>query len=360
MLGVPNIYRMRCAATVLLTAGAVAIAACSGADSGPASAAPATAATVPTSAASSTTTTDSMDAPTIVVDDRGVEVVVESAERIIPLDGDLAEIVFALGLGDQVVATDLSATFPPAADAKPEIGYQRALAAEPILEYEPTVLLATDIAGPPETLADLERLGIPLVMVPTPTNADGPGTKIRAVAAALGVKDVGDALAAQVDADIDSVIASVPVRNTRPPLVAPLYLRGESIQLVLGTEMSIGWMLEALAVDNVATLLSVAETEPINIEALIELQPDVIITTQSGLASVGGIDGLLEIPGFVETPAGEQRRILAFEDQYLLGNGPRTADLLAELAAELHGPDAVTEVSTSTDSSPTPDEGTDQ
>ena len=98
----------------------------------------------------------------------------------------------------------------------------------------------------------------------------------------------------------------------------------------------------------------------INIEALIELQPDVIITTQSGLASVGGIDGLLEIPGFVETPAGEQRRILAFEDQYLLGNGPRTADLLAELAAELHGPDAVTEVSTSTDSSPTPDEGTDQ
>ena len=121
------------------------------------------------------------------------------------------------------------------------------------------------------------------------------------------------------------MIASVPVRNTRPPLVAPLYLRGESIQLVLGTEMSIGWMLEALAVDNVANLLSVAETEPINIEALIELQPDVIITTQSGLASVGGIDGLLEIPGFVETPAGEQRRILAFEDQYLLGNGPRTA-----------------------------------
>ena len=90
MLGIPNIYRMRCAATVLLTAGAVAIAACSGAGSGPASAAPATAATVPTSAASSTTTTDSMDAPTIVVDDRGVEVVVESAERIIPLDGDLA------------------------------------------------------------------------------------------------------------------------------------------------------------------------------------------------------------------------------------------------------------------------------
>ncbi|MEL6893909.1 MAG: hypothetical protein AAFP84_20130, partial [Actinomycetota bacterium] len=82
----------------------------------------------------STTTVD--DAPIVVVDDRGIEVTIESTERIIPADGDLAEIVFALGLGDRVVATDLSATFPAEADAKPEIGYQRALSPEPILQFE--------------------------------------------------------------------------------------------------------------------------------------------------------------------------------------------------------------------------------
>ena len=46
-------------------------------------------------------------------DERGVAVEIASIDRIIPLDGDVAEIVFALGMGDHVVATDLSATYPP-------------------------------------------------------------------------------------------------------------------------------------------------------------------------------------------------------------------------------------------------------
>jgi iron complex transport system substrate-binding protein len=52
----------------------------------------------------------------------GGDVTVESVARIIPVDGDLAEIVFALGLGDNVVATDLSATYPQEAADRPEIG----------------------------------------------------------------------------------------------------------------------------------------------------------------------------------------------------------------------------------------------
>ncbi len=79
------------------------------------------------------------------IDARGVVVEIASIDRIIPLDGDVAEIVFALGMGDHVVATDLSATYPPEADALPQIGYQRALDAEPILEFEPTLLIGTDV-----------------------------------------------------------------------------------------------------------------------------------------------------------------------------------------------------------------------
>ncbi|MEM8926463.1 MAG: ABC transporter substrate-binding protein, partial [Actinomycetota bacterium] len=102
------------------------------------------------------------DAPLIsVIDETGEQIDIDSIERIIPLDGTVAEVVFALGLGDNVVATDLSATYPDAADALPEIGYQRALSAEPIAAFEPTVLLATEIAGPPEVLDDLRRLGYP-------------------------------------------------------------------------------------------------------------------------------------------------------------------------------------------------------
>lgn len=278
------------------------------------------------------------DAPIVVIDDRGVEVTIESTERIIPADGDLAEIVFALGLGDQVVATDLSATYPLEADEKPEIGYQRALATEPILQFEPSVVLATDIAGPPETLDDLERLGVPVVIIPSPATPEGPGIKIRAVAAALGVGEMGEALADDVDASIAEVVATAPRLET-PPTVLPLYVRGENTQLVLGTDSSIHWLIEAAGGHNVAADLGVTDRAPINIEALIELAPDVIVIPSAGLGSVGGLEGLLELPGFAEMPAGENRRVLAYDDQYLLGNGPRTPALLAEFVADLHRDD---------------------
>ena len=54
--------------------------------------------------------------PVTVIDDLGNEVFIESVQRIIPLDGSVAEVIFALGMGDNVVATDISATWPLEAD----------------------------------------------------------------------------------------------------------------------------------------------------------------------------------------------------------------------------------------------------
>ena len=114
--------------------------------------------------------------PVTVLDHVGNEVTIAAVDRIIPLDGTVAEVVFALGLGANVVATDLSATYPPEADALPEIGYQRSLTAESIARFAPTVLLATEIAG----RDDLRRLGYPLVIVPNEASPEGPAAKIRA------------------------------------------------------------------------------------------------------------------------------------------------------------------------------------
>jgi iron complex transport system substrate-binding protein len=258
------------------------------------------------------------------------------AARIIPLDGDLAEIVFALGLGDQVVATDISATFPAEADALPEIGYQRALSAEPIAAFEPTVVLATELAGPPETLDELERLGIEVVMVDTSSTSDEPASKVRAVSAALGVPDVGKELALDIEAGIDAAGARVADLPAGPRVLA-LYLRGENVQLVLGEGSGIDWIIEFVGAIDVADELGVIDNAPLSSEAIVAAAPDVILVPSGGLESVGGVDGLLAIPGIAETPAGRDRRILAYDDQYLLGNGPRTPQLLDELITDLHG-----------------------
>ncbi len=52
-----------------------------------------------------------------------------------------------------------------------------------------------------------------------------------------------------------------------------------------------------------------------------------------GLASVGGFPGLKKLPGIAQTSAGKQARVLAVDDSLLLSFGPRTPDLILQLAA---------------------------
>lgn len=298
----------------------------------------------PTIAPSSTSSpsTSSLNAPepspilpVELVDSTGTTVVIESIDRIIPVDGDIAEIVFALGLGDHVVATDISATFPAQAEALPDIGYQRALNAEPIAAMEPTLVLATDLAQPAEALESLRSLNIAVVIIEPEISLSGPGKKIQIVANALGVPNRGRELVATLTAEIDAALAAAAETETAPR-TALLYLRGERVQLMFGEGTGVSVLLSAVGATDVASEMGIVETRQITAESLLVAAPDVILVTTTGLESVGGVDGLLAIAGIGETPAGRSRRILAYEDQYLLGGGPRTGQLMAQLVADLH------------------------
>lgn len=287
-----------------------------------------------TTAISKVSTADEPVLPVTLIDETGTEVTVNSVKRIIPLDGDVAEVVFALGLGDNVVATDLSATYPPEADALPEIGYQRALSAETVAAFAPTVLLATDTAGPPEALDDMRRLGYPLIILPNESTPTGAGEKIRAVAVALGIPERGAELADALDAAITAATAPPTDPEHRPRVVA-LYVRGTTAQLVLGESLNTRWLIEAAGGVDISTELGIDDTAPISAEAILAAAPDVILVPLAGLESVGGVDGLLEIGGLAQTPAGLNRQVLAYDDQLMLGNGPRTAQMLARLRDDL-------------------------
>ncbi len=275
--------------------------------------------------------------PVTVVDATGTEVTVASTDRIVPANGDLAEVVFALGLGDKVVARDLSATFPPEVEAVPSVGYQRSLPLEPLAAFEPTVVLATTTAGPPETISGLRDLGVPVVVLDVPDSLDGPPDKLRALGAVLGLTEEAEVLAAQVEQEINAATAMADQAGD-PPRVAALYLRGEATQVMFGPGSGMNVLLDAAGAEDLGAELGIDDSQPVNMEALLAAAPEALVITDSGLASVGGIDGLLGLGGgaLARTPAGQDRRILAYDDQLLLGFGPRTGDALAQLVADLH------------------------
>jgi iron complex transport system substrate-binding protein len=76
--------------------------------------------------------------------------------------------------------------------------------------------------------------------------------------------------------------------------------------------------------------------KPLNTESMIGAAPDLILLTERTHEGLGGIDGVLALPGVALTPAGRDRRIAAMDDLYLLGFGPRLPAAIADLAAELH------------------------
>ena len=160
----------------------------------------------------------------------------------------------------------------------------------------------------------------------------GPAEKIRAVAEALGVPNRGEELATQMEKTI--------VSNTQVfeedirPVVAALYIRGTGTQLVLGRNSATHWLIDAAGGKNVADILDIDQYKTITAESLLRAEPDILLVPSAGLESVGGVDGLLEVGGISQTPAGINRAVLAYDDQLLLGNGPRTGDLLKQLAAD--------------------------
>lgn len=302
----------------------VATPAASGAGVAPSAIAP------PTSAADT-----SPNLPATVRDNDGRQVTVRDVGRIVSLNGDITEVIFALGLGARVVAVDTSATYPPEAAALPKIGYQRQLSAEGILSLRPSVVIGTDTAGPPAVIEQIRSTGLPVVIIAAPTTLEGVPLKIRTVAAALGVPATGDALAAQTQQKLTAATTLAATATSRPS-VAFLYLRGTATQQIGGKNSAADALITAAGGIDAGVAAGIEGFKPLTPEALVAAKPDVLLLLTAGLQSVGGVEGLLSIPGVAQTPAGRARRVLDYDDQYLLGLGPRVGDALMDLVRVLH------------------------
>ncbi|WP_411093869.1 hemin ABC transporter substrate-binding protein [Streptomyces sp. 021-3] len=268
----------------------------------------------------------------------GHTVTVEDTSRVVPLTGSLNEIVFTLGLGEQVVARDITATFEQAADL-PVVTRAHDVSAESVLSLKPTVVLADTTTGPAEAISQIRDAGIPLVVLDPPKELDDIGPRIEAVAGALGVAEAGKALVERTEQRIDKVRADVPdLPAADRPRVAFLYLRGSaSVYLLGGRESGAGSLLEAAgALDAGKESGLRKDFTAITSEALAKAAPDAILVMAKGLKSVDGVDGLVKIPGVAETPAGMDRRVVSIDDGVLLNYGPRTDQVLADLVDQLY------------------------
>lgn len=285
---------------------------------------------------------------TVVSDDLSgpVEVVVESAERIIAVDmaGSLAQTVWGLGLGDRLVGRDISTTLPGTEDLPVVTGTGHSISVESVLELRPDLVLSDGTVGPIDVMMQLREAGITLVFVREPAGLSQPAAQAQRVAAILGVPERGDELASRIDTQIaavvDTIDANIPSEPDQRLRMVFLYLRGANgIYYLFGEESGAGDLITALGGIDVAGEIGWAGLRPMTDEALIRANPDLILVMSHGLESVGGVDALVEKkPAIGLTTAGQNRRFVNMADAVVLGFGPRTPAVLDALARAIYAP----------------------
>ncbi len=318
---------------------AVVAAACGGSAGDTTTSEPSTTTTADNTSTSSADTTTTQPEGWSFTGPDGVVTDIENVARVVSLNGDITEIIFELGLGDNVVAVDVTTTYPEAAAALNEtgatVGFHQQLTPEAVLRFEPTLVIGDMQVAPVETIEQLRQAGIPVALIETQVTLEGVEKKIRDVATILGVPEVGGTLAESVMSDIRAAQARVD-GNEDDPNVAFLYTRGPQLLLIFGRGMPTQAMIEGAGATDAGVTAGVMGAAPLTPEALVAAAPDVIVVPESGLQALGGTEALLAIPGVSDTPAGQNEAILVYDEAFFFNLGPRVAHALSQFIDDLY------------------------
>lgn len=260
---------------------------------------------------------------------------------VVSLGGDVTEIIYALGMGDHVVGADASSTYPASVLDKPRLNYHRQTSAESVLSLSPDIILLTEEAGPPAAVEQLKEAGKKVVLIPNKESTDGVTEKIRAIAAALDRSEEGQKLIEQYEAELEAALAEVRKERGRPAVLFLYARQGMGAPMVGGGDSGASTMIELAGGQNAAEEMQ--GYKALTPEALLEFAPSCILMMEKGYEAIGGADGLLQIPGMRETPAGKSRNFVTLPDDILLSFGPRTPQAIRQLSDAFHSESALEE-----------------
>jgi iron complex transport system substrate-binding protein len=251
--------------------------------------------------------------------------------RIVALANGAAELIDAMGYRENLVGRDIASSTTELTDI-PIVTSGHQVIPETIIALQPTLVIIDDATGPSSAISKLEKAGIRIVSVSQSWNLAELVSKIEQIGTALGAPQSATRLKSLLTESIDGSLVEASATDKKLK-IAFLYLRGtSSIYLVGGKGSGADYLIEATgAVDVGAQKLSKPFT-PLTAETMAQLNPDLILVMIGGLESVGGVSGLVELPGIAQTPAGKNRQVVAVDDSLLLSFGPRTPSLISELA----------------------------
>ncbi len=268
-----------------------------------------------------------------IKDAAGRELKIADTSRIVAIGGDVTEILYALKAEGRIAAVDSTSQYPAQAlKDKPNVGYMRALSAEGVLSANPTLIVASKDAGPPDVVAALKASAVPYVEIPDDHTPEGVAAKIRFIAKLVGAESAGEALAKTVEQDF-AALAQDRAKIGRHMRAIFVLAVQNGRATVAGAHTSADAVLKLAGAENAAA--GIEGYKPLVEEAATELAPDAIVTMRHS-ASTFTSDEILSVKGLQASPAGQNKRVIEMDGLYLLSFGPRSAHAARDLMAALY------------------------
>lgn len=254
------------------------------------------------------------------------------AQRIITAGSALTETVCALGDCGKIIASDRTSLYPAEIQKLPSIGYRSGIHAEGIISLKPTLVIAEKDYVDQAVITHLESTGIKLLVVDRTYSAEGTRSMIRQVAEILGRKTEGEKLITKIEQELTEAKALV-TKSGRTPRVLCVFNRDKSSMSVAGTN-TFSAILPYVGAQ--PALSGVEGYKPLNTESLIASNADYLLMFEAGVKALGGVEGVLAVPGVMQITAGKKKQIIALNGTRLSNFGPRLGETVKELARILH------------------------
>jgi iron complex transport system substrate-binding protein len=270
------------------------------------------------------------ETPTLLIDDLGRPIRSgDPPQRIISLGPSITEILFALDLGDSIVAVTDYCDYPEEAKSIQKLGAPfPGFSVETILDLEPDLVLS--VAG--AVVAQLENVGLTVVVL-EPPDIVGIYRDIGLVGQLTGRQEEAETLVNEMRRRVDAVVAKTSTATEKPTVFYEVdasldennpYTTGKGtfqdslIDLAGGQNMASGpgWYV-------------------INIEEILTTDPDIIILEdyQWGVTP----DMVASRASWHDLAAVKEGRVYGIEDSNLTCRpGPRIVDGLEMLAIMIH------------------------
>ncbi len=285
----------------------------------------------PTPAATPITT----PTPTIYTDSSGRKVAVFGVpQRMISLAPSNTEILFALGLGKQVVGVDAFSDYPAEAKSLTQVGGSgNKFNFEQIVALKPDLVLAASTTTP-EAIKKLEDLKIPVAVIGTAsTTFDGVAANIALVGQMAGKADKAKSVVDAMKQKIEAIKTQAAKAKSKPRVYWELDATDPTKPFTIGPGNFVNDIITFAGGTNIFGKLNNPFPQ-VTSENIVAANPEIIIMSDAAYGVT--VDSLMKRKGWQVILAVKNKTVHPIDDNLVSRPGPRVADGLEAAAKLIH------------------------